>query len=137
MLKNGRGWHNPVGETPKAKKYNKSGANWRTAEDCKTLGEIKKGLCDGWDSICAVSTCPSECAFGRKWGEVWNYALPDGTEKLAPITIKGTYESRKANHLCVYCGRPLPTWETKVGCAECREQRNAKALYHTKKKVLV
>lgn len=135
MLKEGRGWHNPVGEIPERKRYSKDGCNWRTAADVSKLPDLKNLLCSGWDSPC--ENCPVQCAYGVKWGKVWDYALPDGTKKLAPITIKGTYESRKANHLCVYCGRTLPAWETKVGCAECREQRNAKERYHTKKKVLV
>lgn len=32
---------------------------------------------------------------------------------------------RKAEHICVKCGRPLPSWDKRVSCGICRAKENA------------
>lgn len=39
------------------------------------------------------------------------------------------YNRRKENRLCVFCGKPLPSDETRITCPECREKQIAREHY--------
>lgn len=139
MLKNGRGWRSPVGQTPETQRYNKCG-DWHTADDVRKLRDLRIRLCSGWNSPC--ENCPVQCAYGVKWGEVWDYEIPENERMKIEVDVferPSQYQRRKDAHKCVYCGKPLDKGYKLFACESCRARRakTSREYYYEKKKVLV
>lgn len=99
---------------------NEDRQGFKAACDITSLKSLKSYLCYGFQSKCDTCESLSKCKYGQRWIYDFGMAALETKQGGKKSSIEALRAYRRANRLCVKCGKKLPTEYKGRWCSVCR-----------------